>query len=229
MSDRKIVLGIGNPGKQYENTRHNLGFMVVDRLAQRYGAGLNNRKWNAIYGEAMVDGCKVLLVQPQTFVNASGPVLRQIMDFYKIELADTLVIVDDLHLKFGDIRLRVGGSHGGHNGLRDIERHCTREYPRIRMGIGKPKSAGAEQVGHVLGGFHPDEKVDMDKFLNKASDCTHAWITNGVKAAMNFNGPLNPPPPRPKPPPENHQQSHNQNQSPKKRIQQPANPYCRAD
>lgn len=210
MSERSVILGIGNPGKQYERTRHNIGFMVVDRLAQRLGTAIDKRKWQARLGEAVVpEGGKLLLVEPQTYVNRCGPVARQILDFYKLDPADLLVVVDDLNLPFGDIRLRAKGSHGGHNGLKDIERHCGREYPRLRLGIGQPQQPGAEQIAHVLGAFAPDEQADLVLFLDKAVAACETWVREGMQRAMNHNGPLHPPPPKPKPtpPPEDEAES----------------------
>ena len=197
MPDIKIILGIGNPGKQYDGTRHNIGFDIIDALAARFGISLSDKKWHAQYGQGFVGSQKVILSKPQTYVNESGKSLQAMMAFYKLSPEDCLVLVDDLNLKFGDLRLREQGSAGGHNGLRDIEQKIGKQYPRLRVGIGAPKG---NQVNYVLGKFRPEEQADLQKLVNKASDCADTWLNQGVTPAMNFNGPLNPPPPKPRKP-----------------------------
>ena len=198
MAELKVILGIGNPGKQYDGTRHNIGFDVIDALASRYGGQVNNKKWHALYGECFIPGGgKVLMVKPQTYVNESGKSLQAIMTFYKLAPEQCMVVVDDLNLKFGDLRLREQGSAGGHNGLRNIEQRIGKQYPRLRIGIGAPKG---NQVNYVLGKFNSDEQADLQKLINKASDACETWLKDTVDAAMRFNGPLNPPPPKSKKP-----------------------------
>ena len=199
MADLKVILGIGNPGKQYDGTRHNIGFDVVDGLAQRYGVSVSHKKWHALYTECFVPGkgAKVLLVKPQTYVNESGKTLQAIMTFYKLAPEQCMVVVDDLNLKFGDIRIREQGSAGGHNGLRNIEQRIGKQYPRLRIGIGAPKG---NQVNYVLGKFNADEQSDLLKLIQKASDACETWLTDSADAAMRFNGPLHPAPPKAKKP-----------------------------
>ncbi len=209
MAELKVVLGIGNPGKEYEGTRHNIGFAVVDALAQRYGVTVSNKKWDALYGEALIPeaGVKLLLVKPQTYVNLSGKTLQAIMTFYKLPPESCMIVVDDLNLKFGDLRMREQGSAGGHNGLRDIERLIGKNYPRLRIGIGSPKG---NQVNYVLGKFSPEEQADLTKLITKATDACETWFKEGCDPAMRFNGPLNPPPPKPrklKKPPESEEKN----------------------
>ena len=199
MAELRVILGIGNPGKQYEGTRHNIGFDVIDVLAERYAVRLSEKKWHAHYAEVLIPGAasKLLLVKPQTYVNESGKTLQAIMTFYKLPAEACMVVVDDLNLKFGDLRLRAQGSAGGHNGLRDMERLIGQKYPRLRIGIGAPTG---NQVNYVLGKFKPEEQADLNKLLQKSADCCETWLRKDFDAAMSFNGPLNPPPPKPKKP-----------------------------
>lgn len=202
---QRVVLGIGNPGRAYERTRHNCGFMVVDELARRHGIGGWTRKWNAQVADWQVPsalgGGRVLLVKPQTFVNASGESAQAVLAFHKLALDQMLVVVDDLNLPLGTLRLRPSGSAGGHNGLRDIEARLGNGYPRLRVGIGAPVAAGAQQVGHVLSGFAPEEQDDVQAMIAKACDCVEGWLRGGMSIACAYNGPLRPPPPRPPNPP----------------------------
>ena len=192
----RVLLGIGNPGREYEGTRHNIGFMVLDELARRAGAtGFErHKKWQAQLAEwhlpERLGGDKALLLKPQTYVNLSGKTAQGALAFHKLKPDAMLVVVDDLNLPLGTLRLRGSGSSGGHNGLKDIETRIGREYPRLRIGIGAP---GGDQVGHVLGRFAPDERDDVDLAIRKAADCCERWLADGVQAAMQMNGPLHPP------------------------------------
>ena len=198
----RIVLGIGNPGREYERTRHNIGFLVIDELARRHDVGAWQNKWKSDVADwrlpPVLGGDRALLIKPRTYVNLSGEAAQAALAFHKALPADLLVVVDDINLPLGTLRLRDAGSAGGHNGLRDIEARLGQAYPRLRVGVGAPKS-GADQVGHVLGGFAPDEQADAEAAVRKAADCVEAWIRDGVTVACSFNGPLRPPPPRPKP------------------------------
>jgi PTH1 family peptidyl-tRNA hydrolase len=200
----RVILGIGNPGKNYEGTRHNLGFAVLDHLHQAHGLGPWSRRFDALCTEwllpAELGGGKALLLKPQTYVNLSGQCAQAVLAFYKIPLSDLLVVVDDLALNLGDLRLRPGGSSGGHNGLKDIQARLGDGYARVRLGMG-PLPPGADQVGFVLSGFAPDQRADADAMLAKASDCCRGWLREGCSVACRYNGPLHPPPPRVKPPP----------------------------
>ena len=197
----RVICGIGNPGAQYAMTRHNAGFMIVDMLATRYGLSFEkHKKWQAQVAEwrlpAELGEGRALLLKPQTYVNESGRSLQPCMTFHKVLPAEVLVAVDDIHLPLASLRLRVNGSAGGHNGLKDIEARIGREYPRLRFGIGAP---GIDQIGHVLGAFSTDERDDLQAGLSKACDCVERWLAEGPEAAMRFNGPLHPPQPQPKP------------------------------
>lgn len=195
----RVILGIGNPGREYVGTRHNLGFAVLDELARRAGVELSHEKrFQADMGTWDGPDGRVLLVKPRTFVNRSGETAQGLLAFHKLPPTDLLVVVDDLNLPTGHLRLRADGSAGGHNGLRDIEARLGQIYARLRCGCG-PLPPGAEQVAFVLGGFHPAEREDAAKMMLKAADACSAWVRDGVAIACKFNGPLVAPPPRPKP------------------------------
>lgn len=203
----RCVLGIGNPGSTYDGTRHNLGFAVVDEIARRHGCTDWQRKWSSLVcawrlPQTLIpaDGDDhALLIKPQTFVNLSGEAVQAVLAFHKISASDVLVVVDDLTLPLGDLRLRPDGSAGGHNGLRDIEARLGKTYPRLRIGMG-PLPPGADQVGFVLGRFAPDDRATAEKTVAKAADCALSWVRDGVVVACRYNGPLVPPPVKPKPP-----------------------------
>lgn len=200
----RVILGIGNPGREYEATRHNIGFTVVEELARRAGApGFErHKKWDAELAEwrlpERLGGGKALLLKPRTYVNLSGKTAQGALAFHKLKPEAMLVVVDDLNLPLGTLRLRGEGSSGGHNGLKDIEARIGKAYPRLRIGIGSPSG---DQVGHVLGRFSPEERDDVELAIRKAADCCETWLGEGLTAAMRSNGPLHPPPPKPKPAP----------------------------
>ncbi len=204
MPAMRIILGIGNPGREYAGTRHNCGFLVVDALAQRHGLTAWRKDWNADVCEWAVPpalgGGKALLLKPRCYVNLSGGVAQAALAFYKLPISDLLVVVDDLNLAFGHLRLRPDGSAGGHNGLRDVEAKLGPLYPRLRMGIGRPRP-GQDQVGFVLGGFAPDEQADAQAMVAKAADCVEGWLRDGLAVSCRFNGPLRPEVPAPRPAP----------------------------
>ncbi len=197
----RVILGIGNPGREYEGTRHNLGFAAVEALANRHRAGWSaEKRFKAELAVWESPAGRVLLVKPRTFVNLSGETAQGLLAFHKLPTTDLLVLVDDLNLATGHLRLRADGSAGGHNGLRDIEARIGGAYPRLRLGCG-PLPPGADQVAFVLGGFRPEEKADAAEMIAKAADAAEAWVRDGVAVACRFNGPLRAPPPRPKPAP----------------------------
>ncbi len=206
----RCVLGIGNPGDDYADTRHNCGFLVLDELARRHRLDAWRSRWGGLVcewqwriparaEEEPGQTVKALLVKPQGFVNRSGECAQAVMTFHKIAPRDLLVVVDDLNLSLGDLRLRGEGSSGGHNGLKDIEARIGPAYPRLRLGIGPPPSA--QQIGHVLGSFTAQERPDVEAMIAKAADCVESWLRDGIAVSCRFNGPLRPPPARVKPPP----------------------------
>lgn len=180
----RIIVGLGNPGRDYAETRHNVGFMVLDRLARRFGAEWKLDK--ARKGE-LAAGPGVLLIKPHTFMNCSGECVGPIMRYYKFDPAQVLVIYDDISFPVGTMRLRAGGSAGGHNGMKSLIAHLGGEkFPRLRVGIGAPGQK--EMVGHVLGKFAPDERPLLEESLARAEDATVLMLQEGVQAAANkFN------------------------------------------
>ena len=190
MENLHLIVGLGNPGSEYARTRHNAGFLVVERLAERWRAGwTGEKKFNARVARSERAGKPVLLCEPQTYMNSSGEAVAAVADFYRVPSARLLVVVDDADLPFGELRLRPGGSSGGHHGLESIEQFLgTREYARQRIGIGRHD--GPRQItGHVLGRFSSTEAELMDKILTVASDQAEAWLEAGLQKAMSqFNG-----------------------------------------
>jgi PTH1 family peptidyl-tRNA hydrolase len=183
----RVVVGLGNPGKQYHGTRHNVGYAVVDGLASGPSAGRFQSRFSAQVAELFEGEQKVLLVKPETFMNLSGRSVRQVMDFYQVPLTDLLVVCDDVNLALGRLRVRQKGSHGGHNGLRDIQNHLgTTEYPRLRIGVGAGEEG--ELVDHVLGRFRPSERPVIEDALTLAIQAVSVWIQQGIEVCMNrFN------------------------------------------
>lgn len=184
----KCIVGLGNPGRQYEKTRHNIGFMVLDELARRHNWTLNKSKFNGHYTVEQLAGEKVLIVEPQTYMNLSGECVRPLIDFYGIAPEDVLCVYDDLDLPAGRIRLREAGGHGGHNGIRSMIQHLgTKEFKRIRLGIGRPKGQMAV-VDYVLGRFAADEESEVLKSIELAADACEAWLEKPFPQVMNaFN------------------------------------------
>lgn len=161
----KLIVGLGNPGKEYDNTRHNVGFQTIDKFASSLGVSFNKSKFNGLYTEAIIKDEKVILLKPQSYINLSGEVIRRFVDFYKISLADILIINDDLDLPLGNFKLKKKGSSGGHNGLKNIELHLgTQEYKRIKIGISNNKSIDTKD--YVLGKLSTSEKQKLDEVIN---------------------------------------------------------------
>jgi PTH1 family peptidyl-tRNA hydrolase len=183
----KLIVGLGNPGPQYEGTRHNVGFEVVDELAGRHGVRLASEKFHAWFAQALVAGEKVVLMKPTTFMNRSGRAVEAAIRFYRIAAEDLLVVTDDLALPVGRIRMRASGSAGGHNGLQDIiDRLGSDEWCRLRIGIG---AAIGDPVVYVLGRFSPEERPVMSAVRRRAADAAGAWVTDGpVRTMSRFNG-----------------------------------------
>lgn len=173
----KCIVGLGNPGKKYENTRHNVGFMVIDELAKRHGFSLTKNKFKGHYAMEFVEGEKVILLKPQTFMNLSGESIRPLMEYYDIPLKDLIVIYDDMDLPTGKIRLRQKGGHGGHNGVRNtIDQLGTKEFQRIRVGIGRPVTR-MSVIDYVLGSFPKEEQDDLMQSIAKAADACESFIS----------------------------------------------------
>src|SRR5438105_5602520 len=180
----KVVVGLGNPGRRYAGTRHNVGYAVVDLLAQSPHASRLPSRFQAQVAELREDPQRVLLVKPETFMNLSGRCVRQMVDFYQLPLADLLVVCDDVNLPLGKLRFRARGTHGGHNGLRDIQAHLgTTEYSRLRIGVGAPD--GSELVDHVLGRCQSGEKAVIQESVATAAPAVMVWVEQGTEACMN--------------------------------------------
>jgi len=184
----KAVVGLGNPGKRYEATRHNVGFEVVDLLADAPAASEFQERFAALVAELTEQGEKVLLVKPQGFMNLSGRCVRELVDFYQMPAESLIVVCDDFNLPLGKLRIRGRGTYGGHNGLRDIQNHLgTTEYPRLRIGVGAPPEEGA--VDHVLSRFRPSEKAVITEAIEQAAQAVTVWLHQGIEAAMNQYNP----------------------------------------
>ena len=186
----KTLCGCGNPGREYERHRHNIGFMVVEALAARWKASFSSQKFEAELATASFAGDKVLLIKPQTFMNLSGVSVGQAARFYKVGAGDVLVVHDELDLPFGRLQLKLGGSSGGHNGLKSLaESWGENDYPRLRFGIGRPPGPGPDRVvGHVLAGFASEEQPQLPALIGKAVEIGEGWARDGTQKAMNaFN------------------------------------------
>jgi PTH1 family peptidyl-tRNA hydrolase len=187
----KLICGLGNPGREYERHRHNVGFMVVDELCRRAGADLAQQKFDSRVGQGRLGRERVVFLEPQTFMNESGYALAQALRFYKLDLEDALVIHDELDLPFGRLQVKRGGGPGGHNGLRSIIEQLGEEgFTRLRFGIGKPEgpNAKARVIGHVLSGFSAEEQPALPQLIVRAADAAESWVREGLSVAMNrFN------------------------------------------
>ena len=179
-----LVVGLGNPGPEHARDRHNVGFMAVAELARRHGIALTRKQKKALVGTGEIAGRRVLLAQPQTWMNDSGKALKALRDFYRVPPAAALVIFDDLDLPLGRLRVRADGSAGGHHGLESIIRETgTMAYPRVRIGIGRPATR-EEVIDFVLAPFHRDELADAEAAVGRAADAAERWLVAGVEAAM---------------------------------------------
>ena len=161
----KLIVGLGNPGREYENTRHNMGFMSIDRFAKKHNKEINNKKFDGLYTELNVDGEKVMLLKPQKYINLSGEVIKKYLDYFKIDIDDLLIISDDLDQKIGKYKLKIKGSSGGHNGLKNIETNIkTSEYKRIKIGISNNKTMDTKD--YVLGKINKEDKKILDEVID---------------------------------------------------------------
>lgn len=181
----KMFVGLGNPGREYERTRHNIGFIAIDELAHRWGWQLNQQKFNGIYGTGLVNGEKVFLIKPTTYMNLSGECVRPFMDYFGVEIEDLVVIYDDMDISTGKLRLRTKGSAGGHNGIKSLIQHLgTQEFQRIRIGVDRPAS-GMSVVNHVLTNFRPEEIEDVVNGVKLASDACEYFLNHSFVDVMN--------------------------------------------
>lgn len=190
MGDKGITLiaGLGNPGEKYERTRHNAGFLVIDKLSQAFSIPLNKSKFDLAFGKGSIRGHDVVLAKPLAFMNRSGPPIQKLAHYYGIQCEAMIIIYDDIDLAFDRIKLKEKGGHGGHNGLRSIiEAFGSNAFPRLRLGIGRPDSP-TDVTGHVLGKFTVEEADICTRMVDRAGKAVVAVLTDGLTVAMNnFN------------------------------------------
>jgi PTH1 family peptidyl-tRNA hydrolase len=184
----KAIVGLGNPGSQYKGTRHNVGFDVIDEIARRQSVGFESAPAEALIAKWRRPEEAVLLVKPLTFMNLSGQAIGELARYFKIEVADLIVVVDEVHLPLGKLRARTRGSAGGHNGLKSVIAHLGDQFARLRVGVGR----GGDQrnlADHVLSRFERDEMAEVERMTARAADAAEMFITSGIEAVMNaFNG-----------------------------------------
>lgn len=182
-----LIVGLGNPGKQYEQTRHNIGFDVIDYMANKYNIDVNREKFKGICGEGFIENKKVILLKPLTYMNLSGESIRELANFYKLEDDEIIVVYDDISLDIGRLRIREKGSAGGHNGIKSIIQNLGGDkFPRVKVGVGQPKD---NLVNHVLGKFSKEDREHIEKVIPVVSDAIVEIVKNDAKESMNkFNG-----------------------------------------
>jgi PTH1 family peptidyl-tRNA hydrolase len=184
----KLIVGLGNPGPQYKGTRHNAGFAVIDEMARRAGIGFESAPAEAVVAKWRRPEGMALLAKPLTFMNLSGQAVGEIARYFKIDLTDLLVVVDEAQLPLGKLRARARGSAGGHNGLKSVIAHLGDEFPRLRIGVGRGESQ-RDLADHVLSRFEKEEAAEVERMTTRAADAAEMFITSGIEAVMNgFNG-----------------------------------------
>ena len=181
-----VIVGLGNPGKKYENTRHNAGFIAIDALADKYGIRIDEKKHKALCGSGVIEGVKVLLVKPQTYMNLSGESVRSVLDFYKLDPEEEMMVIyDDISLAPGNIRIRKKGSAGGHNGIKSLIAHAgTQNFMRIKVGVGE-KPSGWDLADYVLGHFSEDDQSKLKEVMPDIMDAAVLMMQGDVDKAMN--------------------------------------------
>lgn len=180
-----MVIGLGNPGKDYTATRHNVGFDAIECLSERHNIPLNKIKFKAVYGEGRIGNEKVILVKPQTFMNNSGISVRELRDFYKIDTDNIIVVFDDIDIDFASVRVKAKGSAGSHNGMKSIIYHLQKDiFPRVKIGIGK-KHENEDLANFVLGRFSKDDREVIDSAILTAAEAVEAIIKEGINFSMN--------------------------------------------
>ncbi len=184
----KIIVGLGNPTREYEGTRHNVGFSVIYNIRDKYNINVDTKKHKALIGKGIIEGEKVILAMPQTYMNLSGESVRELVDYYKCDPEDIIVIYDDISLDVGKLRIRAKGSAGGHNGIKNIIAHLgTQEFPRIKVGVGE-KPPRMDLADYVLGHFSKEEQPIIREGADKACDAVALMIKEDIATAMNkFN------------------------------------------
>ena len=183
-----VIAGLGNPGREYEGTRHNVGFMTLDALADKYNIDVREKAFKGLIGKGMIEGNKVILVKPQTYMNLSGECIRQVMDYYKVDPSEFIVIYDDISLEPGQLRIRLKGSAGGHNGIKNIIAMTgTENFKRIKVGVGE-KPAGWDLADHVLGRMSEEDRAAFEEAVKESVKATEMILEDEIDQAMNdFN------------------------------------------
>lgn len=183
-----LIIGLGNPEEEYSKTRHNMGFNTINKLAKKYNIEINKNKFQGLYETATIEGQKVVLIKPQTYMNLSGNCVKEFVDFYKVDSDNVLVIYDDMDIEPGTIKIRKKGSAGGHNGMKSIIQMLrTEEFPRIRIGIGRPEHNG-DEINYVIGAIPDEEIPKLEEGTENAKEAIIEILKNGIDSAMNkFN------------------------------------------
>ena len=180
-----LLVGLGNIGSEYDKTRHNFGFLLLDQIVEDYGFVEQSKKFKSEVFSGTISGKKVLAIKPQTYMNRSGTAVAEAINFYKIDLKNVLVFHDDLDLALGKIKVKIGGGHAGHNGLRSIDECCGKEYWRLRLGIGRPENKEYETADYVLGKFSAEEMKLVEKVNLKISDLIEEMVEGRAEGLMN--------------------------------------------
>lgn len=182
-----VFIGLGNPGREYEFTRHNMGFLVIDRIAEKWNVDIRRLKYKSLFGEFKTKDFKTLLVKPQTYMNLSGQAVKSFTNFYKLPLENLMVIFDDLDLPFGEIRIRESGGSSGQKGMRSIiENLATQDFPRMRVGIGRPRGR-RDPADFILDTFTKVESLSLDLVLDSCADAVEVFIRYGIEKAMTLH------------------------------------------
>lgn len=180
-----LIIGLGNPEEEYSKTRHNMGFNAINKIAEQYGLKVNKNKFQGLYESAIIEGQKVILIKPQTYMNLSGECVKQFVDFYKIQKEEILVIYDDMDIEPGKIKIRKKGGPGGHNGMKSIIKMLgTEELSRIRVGIGRPEHNG-DEINYVIGAIPEEEIPKLNEGVENAKEAVIEVLKNGIDSAMN--------------------------------------------
>ena len=189
MKPLRLIAGLGNPGRAYAATRHNIGFMAIDQLASAFGIGLDKKKFSALFGRGTIDGCSVILAKPLAYMNRSGMPLSQLARYFKIPCSELIVIHDDMDIAFGRIKIKQKGGSGGHKGIRSLrEAFGDDGFTRVRVGVGRPAPQG-DAADYVLSKFSPDEHRELDEVITQAREAVVTILSEGTQVAMNrFNG-----------------------------------------
>ncbi len=185
----KLIVGLGNPGRSYQDTRHNVGFMIADKIAGDFGISFSKKKFDTVYGRGLIEDNEILLVKPLAYMNRSGPPVQQLARYYRIQSKDMLVIHDDIDLAYGRLKIKEKGGHGGHNGIRSlIDAFGGGDFLRLRIGVGRSET-GSDVTGHVLGKFSAQQIQFLDRIIKNARNAVVTILSHGTKVGMNlFNG-----------------------------------------